>query len=344
MALQPDRGDDARGRNAPAPLGQSQDIGSLTGVGDPVAVIEALLSQQREIVSPKEYIKQLRQVGECVERLLKRASTRDQTRLSVLASNVESALSSPRRVREVALIRDLERSVKTNPDEAFTLGKKAHISGEQLRGESSDAFLKRIYLVAFSGRYGSAHSERPPYPQQLRALVGIPSTYFQGLARSIMNERIEEATRRFEPSISVREVRQRFSGTSLECEPHLVVMYLKRLITQPLKRANQIWREVCSERSFSGTAPAMHLWKDLVEEQGRRRAKEACAVLHKAWTEPWRPSPRLMRFVHVRLEEQKSVREVRSVCGWKLGLYSALSHESRVVLPALADLSPRMKR
>jgi hypothetical protein len=51
-----------------------------------------------------------------------------------------------------------------------------------------------------------------------------------------------------------------------------------------------------------------------------------------------------MRYIQARIEEQMSVKEVRQLFNWKNGMYGSISHESKVLLPALADLSPRMLR
>jgi hypothetical protein len=317
---------------------------SLSLHADPLAVIEALLAHQQIQLSRKEYTQQLRAIHACIVRHLDKACGGARSRLEVAAANIRAAAVSPKATSYAAVIKALEQSVRESPQAAFRRGEAADPSTQQLVGEKYLDFVQRTYLVAFSGRYGTALSGRPPYPKHLKALDTKPSRYFQSLARSIINERIAESAQTFKPQISIKEVSARLSHASSELKTKDVVRYLERLITEPLTRADYIWKEVQSRRAVEQSAPPMQLFRDIVEDQGRRRAQRCCAVLYEPWTAPWGPSPRLMRFIQERIEGQKSVIDVRVACGWKLGLYCMTSNESRTVFPALAELAPRLKR
>jgi hypothetical protein len=161
-----------------------------------------------------------------------------------------------------------------------------------------------------------------------------------------MDERIAESVRGFKAEVSLKEVSRRM--TTFTISPRVTALdlreYLMQLILNPRSPAADIWREVTGGSKGEIPRSILNIFKDIILEQGRSRAKAACAVLYEDWALPWQPPENAMRYIHARLEDQMSIREVRQRYGWTLGMYSAVSHESKVLLPALADLSPRMMR
>jgi hypothetical protein len=241
----------------------------------------------------------------------------------------------------------LELWVRDHPQQAHEEGLAADQTPVRQRGEDNEYFLRRTYLVAFSGRYGASKPGGLPYPQHLPSLLGqTPYRYFQTLARSIMNDRIAKSASAFKAEVPLEEISRRMLANSIS--PRISVadlrQYVVQLILDSRKSAVAIWSDVTGAPQRETPSHVSRVFSDIILEHGRERAKAACAVLYEDWAVPWQPSANTMRYIQARLEDQMSIKEVRQRYDWKSGMYAVISYESKVLLPALANLSPRMLR
>jgi hypothetical protein len=241
----------------------------------------------------------------------------------------------------------LEKWVRDNPRKAHAEGQRIRKSPERFPTEKPEKLLQQAYLIGFCGGYRGSKDHTGLYPKFLTNLLETtPHRYFQTLARSIMNDRIADSVRAFKAEVSLDQVSSRMNprARSTRVTASDRQEYLVKLIVHSNRAAQDIWNEVTGgakgiiPRDISGS------FKDIILDQCRKRAKAACAVLYEDWALPWRPQPSMMRYIQARLEEQMSVREVRQRYNWTNGMYCSVSHETKILLPALADLSPRKLR
>jgi hypothetical protein len=242
-----------------------------------------------------------------------------------------------------ALLAVLTEEVRRNPKDAHQFGLAADPSQQELPEEHPTDYFRRIFSVAFAGRYAN-NAKTTGYPHPLRHLADGPNRYFHRLAYECIDILMRDAIEKFSRTLTddmLDRMLESCGVTAQVSDLPSTRTYVRALVNQPTGSRAELFRRSGSSLAQSDAERIFSLIEPIVRELGKVRAQHACGVLDEPWCRPWLPSEKLLNILSKRILGQLSIAETCAALKITGGIYSMKWHQLTLRFPTLVDLVPR---